>query len=202
MTISKERYDLAATFLAYLAFLGNTTKVGIALDIPPEVVEVLAAKESWEHKLKAYMSFRHTEALSPTDRALRRVVIDIQARMLHEVHGRVLDHLHRAPDDRTLLAWLSPRSPKSNRPQFRMRTLLDLTRTLLLVTRILDRGEPTPESEDQVEHSDHLSLTEALQRAMDAADGLPGLDSVAVAKESLAKWQGTPEDGETGNEAT
>ncbi len=77
-----------------------------------------------------------------------------------------------------------------------MRTLLDLTRALLLVTRILDRGDPNPESEDQVERSDHLSLSEALQRAMDAADGLPGLDSVAVAKEALAKWETTPEASE------
>ncbi len=196
MRFSKEQFNISFTFLAYLAFLGNSTKVGVVLDIPPEVVEVLAARENWADKLKAYMSFRHTEALSPTDRALRRVVIDIQARLLLEVLGRIIDYLHRAPNDETLLERLSPRSPKSNRPEFRMRTLLDLTRALLLVTRILDRGDPNPESEDQVERSDHLSLSEALQRAMDAADGLPGLDSVAVAKEALAKWETTPEASE------
>ena len=196
--ISKDRYNVAEMFLSYLTYLGNSTKVAIVLGIPREVVEVLAARENWAHKLKVYMSFRHTDALSPTDRALRRVVIDIQARLLLEVLGQVIDYLHRAPDDGTLLARLSPRNAKSNRPQFRSSVLLDLTRALLLVTRILDRSGPNRESEEPVEDSDRLSLSDALQRVLDAADGLPGLDSVAVAKEVLAKWQNKPEDGETG----
>jgi hypothetical protein len=193
---SKDNLDVSQIFLAYLAFLGNETKVGIALKIPREVVEVLAAEEDWETKLKTYTALRHEVELPPTDQAICRTVTFIQACHLRDIIHRLLDRIHQNVDDRSLIEWMSPRDPRSNRPQFNSKILFDLTRALYMATRIIaragsDKYETSPEGSDE---KHHRSLYQAIERAMQSIDRLPGMDSVALANESLAKWKQTSDE--------
>src|SRR5262245_47500030 len=115
---SKENYDVSQMFLAYLTFLGNTTKVSIALDVPVQVVEVLAAKEDWPAKLKVYSGLRHEEQLPEDEKAIRRTVNLIQARHLQDILKRVIDQMHEKADAHEVIEWMSPRNPRTNQPTF------------------------------------------------------------------------------------
>jgi hypothetical protein len=188
---SKDNYDISNIFIAYLTFLGNCTKVSIALDIQAEVVEVLAAKEDWPSKLKTYTSLRHEDKLSTTERKINRTGSHIQACHLRELILRLLEHIHQRTDDESLIEWFSTRNPKTNRSEFNSRTLLDLTRALFIASRIIARTrpdkEPPPDAEEE-SAKERQTLREALARTMSGIDRLPGLDSVALAKHGLAKW--------------
>jgi hypothetical protein len=199
MHFDKEAYDCSKVFLAYLTFGGNATQVGIALNIPPEVVEVLAAKEDWPHKLKIYMAIRHDGELSETDRAISRTVTFVQAWHLRDIINRLIGHMHRLADDKTVLEWFSRRNARARHSKFDFGALLDLVRALNLVSRIITRAAigastATPEPEGRA----GLTLREASAKTMDALDHFPGIDSVAFAKESLAKWES--DHGQAGNE--
>ena len=147
-SFSKEDYDVSRVFLAYLTFLGNPTKVGIALDMQPEVVEVLAAKEDWATKLKVYLGLRHEEVLAEPDASIRRTATYIAACQLREVIQRLTDHIYRLVDHDNLLEWFLPLDPRTNRPRFNLKILFDLCRAFNVVTCILNRersvGEDDP----------------------------------------------------------
>ncbi|HWX22698.1 MAG TPA: hypothetical protein VN578_22570 [Candidatus Binatia bacterium] len=189
-TFDKEHWDVARIFLAYLAFLGNSTKVGIALKMPAEVVEVLAAKEDWPTKLRAYQALRHDERRNSTDLTISRVVTRIQACHLRVLINQFLNRAYRFTDEESLLDWLSPRNPRTNKPKFEPRILIDMVRALNVASRILDRTcEETPVHEPEAYTKEELaSLRAAISRAMRRLDQLPGMDSVAAVEESLALW--------------
>ncbi len=193
--ISKDHYCVADVFIAYLTFAGNATKVGIALDIPPEAVAVLAAKENWAHKLKVYMSSCRIVESASGEKALRRAAIEILARHLQQVTGRVVEHLNSAADGKTLIRWLSPASAKTRGPVLQAGVLVDLSRALLLLSHILGGTKSDEPSAGEVEPP---SFWEAISAVMAAADGLPGLDSVTLGKESLDAWRTNTEEPKTG----
>jgi hypothetical protein len=190
LSFSKEDHDVSQIFLAYLAFLGNSTKVGIALNMRPEVVEVLAAKEDWAGKLKTYVGLRHEEALSEPDNALRRTATYFAACQLRDTIKRLIDHMHELTDDDRLMDWFSPRNPRTNKPKFDPRILFDLCRAFQVATRIILRAEikESDQPPDEYTEKERVTIREAITRAMRAMDRLRGVDSVALAAESLAKW--------------
>jgi len=195
---STEGYDGAYIFLAYLAFSGNVTKVSIALKIPREVIEVLAAKDEWETKLDTYIGLRSEEPLSETDRAIRRTATHILACHLRDIIGRLIDYLH-ARSDETIVALLSPRSARNNRPQFSLRALGDLCRAFSLATKIINRTslEKSERSEEEIAEKERLKVRRALDKVGWFADSLPDVDSVGLQSQSLAKWAKTDEGGQT-----
>ena len=89
-----------------------------------------------------------------------------------------------------LLDWVSPRSPRTNQPQFRPKIILDLLRASNLATRVAIRTVTSDSGEqpEDIGQRDWLTLHSATKRALDCMDRLPGVDSVALAKESLARW--------------
>ena len=143
---SKEDWDVSKIFLSYLTFLGNSTKVGIALDMQPEVVEVLATKEDWASKLKVYLGLRHEEVLAEPDASIRRTATYIAACHLREAIQRLTDHIYRLVDNDNLLEWLLPVDPRTNRPRFNLKILFDLCRAcpVVVVAQDGDCAQPTP----------------------------------------------------------
>jgi len=202
-SFDKESYDVSRIFLTYLAFLGNSTKAGIALNIPSEVIEVFAAKEDWQTKLKTYTALRHDDELSPTDRAISRAVAHVQACQLRDIILRLIDHAYRFANDESLTAWFSPRNPKTHRPEFNSKILVNLTRALQMATRIIARtgSDATAISPEESGEKQHRSLYHAIGRAMESIDRLPGLDSVALTKEMLAKWDRRSGESQDGGKA-
>ena len=198
----KETWDVSRVFLAYLTFLGNARKVAIALEMPAEVVEVLAAKEDWPAKLRTYLALRHEEAMPSTERRITRTVTHIQACHLQDIISRLIDYMYTLPTPKNLMDWFSPRSPRTNQPEFRAKIVLDLLRALNLATRVVNRTATSDSGErrEETAQRDWLTICAASARAMDAIDKLPGMDSVALAKDSLAQWDsdsGESQHGET-----
>jgi len=198
LSLSKEDQDVSRMFLAYLAFLGNATKVGIALGLRPEVVEVIASKENWQAKLKTYIGLRHEEALPQLDNELRKTATYIMACQLRDIIKSLLDYMHKFTDDESLVGWFSPRDPRTGAPKFDARILLDLCRAFQVATRILLRAEPkeSDQAAEEFKEKERVTISDALERAMEAMDRLPGVDSVALAGESLAKWETPTEEKE------
>jgi hypothetical protein len=188
----KEDYDVSQVFLAYLTFLGNATKVGIALQIRPEVVEVLAAKENWQTKLATYVGLRHRELLPATDGAIRRTATYIAACNLRDLIQRLIGHVYRITAVQDVFECFSRRDPKTNRPKFCVYNILDLCRAYNLATRVINRElvepKPTPQEEKEAEEKERRQIREAIERSMAVADQMPGVDSVALTKDSLAEW--------------
>jgi hypothetical protein len=187
LSFSKEDHDVSKIFLAYLAFAGNCTNVGIALKMPAEVVEVLAAKEGWEDKLEIYVGLRHETALDETDRAIRRTVTHLQACHLRDIIQLLIDYIHQFLDGKSLVGLFSPRDPRTNRPHFNVKILMDLCRAFNVATRIINRASVAWEQE--VIKRERLQLRDAMEKALNAMDRLPGVDSVAMANEVLNKWE-------------
>ena len=190
----KNNWDVSKTFLAYLTFLGNTTKVGIALDMQPEVVEVLAAAEDWPAKLKVYLALRQEQRLPQPDASFRRTATYIAACQLREIIQRLTAQVYQRVDDEGIMAFFSPRDPRTNRPRFEPRILIALCRAFSVVTRIICRE--IPQSADDPEEpkvKERVTIRRALATASDAMDVLPGIDSVALARDSLAKWNAARE---------
>jgi hypothetical protein len=191
----KEQHDISLMFLAYLAFLGNTTKVAIAIGTQPEVVEVFAAKEDWPGKLKTYMGLRHECQLSRRDKAIRRTVNLIQGRHLQSIIQRLMDHIYKMADQDRLIDWMSPRDPRTNRPKLNVRILCDLIRAFHIAGRIVADETDIPtrvESTESVER-ERQTFYEAMRRAIEQLDRLPTIDSVALGKESLQVWKANPQ---------
>jgi hypothetical protein len=188
----KEQHDVSLIFLAYLAFLGNPMKVAIALGIQPEVVEVLAAKEDWAGKLKTYMGLRHECQLPRQDKAIRRTVNLIQARHLQAIIQRVMEHAYRMTEQ-DLIDWMSPRDPRTNRAKLNVRMLCDLIRAFSIASRIVtgapSKAKSTAAILDEISQRERQTLYEAMCRAFESMDRLPGIDSVVLAKESLDTWK-------------
>lgn len=193
MTVfDKENWDVSHIFLAYLAFLGNSTKVAISLNIPAEVVDVLAEKENWAAKLKTYVALRSPERMSRTDRALRLAATHIQTHMLLELLDRLITHLSDIVDEAELLEDLSVYCGTGKKLKFSVKALMDVCRAHALVSRAANRSVGTKgeqEKDPGLTWMDHLEIQEAMSRAMKAADALPGVDSVALVKQSLDKWR-------------
>ena len=189
----KNNWDVSRIFLAYLTFLGNATKVGIALDMRPEVVEVLAAAEDWPAKLKVYLGLRHEEALPEPDTGIRRTATYIAAFQLRDIIQALIRYAHQNFTRETLVDWFSPRDYHTNKPRFNPNLLLALCRAFSVVTRILNReisaGEVDPE---EATVREGVTIREAIGKAHRAMDLLPGVDTVAVARASLAKWTPAP----------
>jgi hypothetical protein len=60
-----------------------------------------------------------------------------------------------------------------------------------LVTRIINREIKIAEHEepdDEAKEKERLHLRELWTRVLSSADSIPGVDSVALAKDSLTKW--------------
>jgi hypothetical protein len=188
-TFDKENWDVSRVFLSYLAFLGNPTKVAIALDMQPEVVEVLASKEDWPAKLKVYLGLRHGQALAEPDAGIRRTATYIAACQLRGMIQRLIDQTYRLADREGMMAFFSPIDPRTNRPRFNPNILFTLCRAFSVATRIIGReinaGEADPE-EPKVK--ERVTIREALTKASRALDALPGVDSVALARAELGKW--------------
>lgn len=197
-TFDKENCDVSRLFLAYLAFLGNPTKVAIALDMQPEVVEVMAAKEDWPAKLKVYLGLRHGQALAEPDASIRRTATYIAACQLREIIQRLINQIHRLADREGMLAFFSPCDPRTNRPRFNPNALLILCRAFSVATRIIDRElRPSEDDPGEPKVKERVTIREALTRAMQSMDQLPGVDSVGFTRDSLAKWG--PQPKETAN---
>lgn len=194
-TFDKENWDVSRIFLSYLAFLGNPTKVAIALDMQPEVVEVLAVKEDWPAKLKVYLGLRHSEALAEPDAGIRRTATYIAACQLREIIQRLTNQIHRLTDREGFMAFFSPCDPRTNRPRFNPNTLLILCRAFSVATRIIGRETSASEDDpDEPKVKERVTIQQALAKANYAMDMLPGIDSVAFTRDSLEKWGPQPEE--------
>ena len=185
----KENWDVSKIFLAYLTFLGNPTKVGIALNMQPEVVQVLAVREDWPAKLKVYLGLRHKEALAEPDASIRRTATYIAACQLREIIQRLINQTYRLADGESIMAFFSPHDPRTNRPRFNPNILSALCRAFNVVTRITNRtrivGDDDPE---EPRAKERVTIREAMTKANHAMDMFPGIDSVAFARDSLEKW--------------
>lgn len=191
--MTKDAYDISKVFLTYLAFLGNASKVGIALAMQPEEVEVLAAKEDWAHKLKVYMALRHNDPISETDREINRAVLYVQACHLRELIDRVLSYLG-SKDTEEMLALMSPKNVRTAEPKLCPQPLIDLIRATQTAHALTNRalGDKPGKADEEAEEQRRLAMAEAICRAMSAADNIPGLDSVGIARDCLQKWDNTP----------
>jgi hypothetical protein len=194
-TFDKENWDVSKIFLAYLTLLGSSTKVGIALGMQPEVVEVLAAKEDWPAKLKVYLGLRHEEALTEPDASIRRTATYIAACQLREIIQRLINQTYRLADGESIMAFFSPHDPRTNRPRFNPNILSALCRAFNVVTRITNQtcivGDDDPEEPSAKER---VTMREAMAKANHAMDVLPGIDSIVFARDSLEKWSPQPEE--------
>ena len=192
MTIfNKENWDVSQIFLAYLTFLGNSTKVATALKVPQQVVEVLAQKEDWPAKLKTFVALRNPKRLTDRDREIRRTVTYIMACHLRDIIQRLINYAQRMVKTDNLVDMFSVRCRRTGRPKFSVKTLVDLARAYHLATRVIAREisvEEKPEEEPLTE-KERLRIDQAISKAMQAVDTVRGLDSVALANKSLSKWQ-------------
>lgn len=198
ITVSKDDYDIARLFLMYLAFAGNVKKTSIATGIAPEAIDILAAKEDWPGKLEVYQTLRHDERQCRTEAALCRTAAFITAYHLRDLIRRLLDRLHSIGDDDQLIASLSAYDPRTNRLKLRSRAIGDLTRACYLAEKILARGTRSscagnPFEEPETEEA--RSLREAVWRALDAADHVPGVDAVALMRDSHDIWKTAKQEG-------
>ena len=93
------------------------------------------------------------------------------------------------------MEWLLPVDPRTNRPRFNLKTLFDLCRAFSVATRIINRerivGEDDPEEPREKERG---TIREAMAKTTHAMDMLPGIDSVAFTRDSLAKWGPQPQE--------
>ena len=174
-TFDKNNWDVSKIFVAYLAFLGNPTKVGIALDMQPEVVQVLAAAEDWEAKLKVYLGMRQKGPLAEPDASIRRTATYIIASHLKEIIERLIDRYYRLADDNSIMEFLSPPNPRTNLPRFNPRILFDLTRALDLATRIIDRETIANDDPEEPKQKQRVTIRAALAKTSAGMDTLPGL---------------------------
>jgi hypothetical protein len=194
-TFDKENFDVAKIFLAYLTFLGNPTKVGIALHMQPEVVEVLAAREDWPAKLRVYLGLRHSEALAELDASIRRTATYIVACQLREIIQRLINQVYRLTDHEGMMAFFSPVDPRTNRPRFNPNILVSLYRAFGVVSRIISReGRASDDDPEEPRVKERVTIHQAVVRANCAMDLLPGIDSVDFARDSLEKWGAQPEE--------
>lgn len=203
MKIKKDNYDISRLFITYLAFSGDTTKVSVATRIRPEVIEVLATMEDWPAKLEVYQTLRHDERQPNGELALCKVAAFITAHHLRDLIRRLLARLHSIADVDDLMKALSEYDPRTNRLKLRARAIYELTRAYSLAEKIVAReirsarGDPADRLEtDEFETEESRTLREAVWRALDAADHLPGVDAVAVMRDSVAVvWDANDEKG-------
>lgn len=175
--------DTSRILESYLAFLGDTAKVAVALDIEEHIVKNLAVTEQWDKKLKVWQ-----QQISGDPRELQvhinRAINFVQSHRLRTVLDKVVGKLHSmTPDELEEALTVNTK----NGPEFKTRALTDLVKAAeavqLMTQRALgDTDAERPKTDPNTKGSAiMLSVASAMQAAADA--GI--LDSAEVVQKQL-----------------
>ena|SRR5436190_8656908 len=174
--------DTSKIFETYIVFMGDVSKVAVALDIEESTIKNLATCEGWDKKLRAW---QQQVSGDPKDLqiSINRAVNFIQSHRLRSVLDKVVGKLHAMTADELLEA-LTVNTKYG--PEVKTRALTDLVKAAESVQLMSQRslGDTADERPKQDEHSKGSSIMLQVAQAMQAAGEL-GISSTEVVQKQL-----------------
>lgn len=98
----KNRVDVAAVFLTYMALIGDTERTALAFDLEPQQIEELAESEGWREKIRRVSVMSKSGKPGDWERAQNRALCFVQAQCIREQVNRLLRECAGMTDEELL----------------------------------------------------------------------------------------------------
>jgi len=177
---SKGLLNVSQIFQHWITFAGDAKRTAVALSIPVETIEALAAEEHWNDSLREWLELKDGSA-QDVQTQISRAVNFVQAHRLRLVVDRMTSYLVDKSADE-LVELFTEDTEKSHK--FSMRPLADLIKGAEAVQAMVQRalGDAPGDKSKPGTHAANIAMM--VQKAMLAAD-TKGLSSVAVVRQEL-----------------
>lgn len=176
--VNKNRVDVVACFLHFVAAVGDCEKVALAMDLNPEVVRQLAVSEGWDEKIRrlSLVSKGSGMAAGDYERAQNRALNWVQSFRLRQILDRVICHFSELTPEETV-SEITTRDRDGNM-KISARFFTDLAKSLECVHGMSYAALNDTVPERQKMTGDEKANTQAVHLALLQALNGPGVKSI------------------------
>ena len=97
--LNKNRLDVSAVLLTYVAFVGDVHRTAAALDLDPAIVRQLAEQEGWEAKIQRITLLSKSGKSGDYSKAANRALCFVQGHRIRSLIDRVILHFQDMTED-------------------------------------------------------------------------------------------------------